>query len=278
MAISSISPTSIADNNIPAKNSSRKDLFESIQENMDKSIDYQIIDKMLSIKTKEEAETQTSVSQKDSLSLSSDAMAISITQQNTQSNSQQQSINQVTIEASSSRLLFSSVVVETPIQTTDPLAFDLDGNGIETTGIKQAINFDINGDGITEKTSFIGGNDAFLAYDKNGNGLIDNGKELFGDQHGAANGFEELSKYDDNKDGVIDKNDAIYADLKLVSLGDNQQLKTSSLAEHSIQSINLDYANQHQAINYYDSIEQTGQFTRSDGSVGYTADIMLAHR
>ena len=210
-------------------------------------------------------------SQLDSLTLSSTAQALmspSPTVQRSEQNSQQ----------TSARLSFSGEAVEQEeMQKTDPLAFDLDGNGIQTTGVKHGIQFDINADGKTEQSSFISGNDAFLAYDKNGNGVIDNGSELFGDQNGAANGFEELKKYDDNHEGSIDKNDAIYSQLQLLSVDKSKQQKLSSLADQGIESINLNYNNQHQAINYYDSIEQTGQFKRSDGSSGSVADILLAH-
>ena len=51
------------------------------------------------------------------------------------------------------------------------------------------------------------GGDAFLAIDRNGNGSIDDGTELFGDQNGAAHGFAELAKFDSNHDGVINAQD-----------------------------------------------------------------------
>jgi hypothetical protein len=226
----------------------------------------------------------------NTISLSSTSISLSETKfETSQLNSDQATNNRNTrldtefvssqeLQARSTNLNFSSEASDSNVEQTDPLAFDLNGNGIETSGIKSGIEFDINGDGKKEQTSFISGGDAFLAYDKNGNGLIDNGKELFGDQNGAKNGYEELAKYDDNKDGRIDKNDAIYSDLKLVSVGEDNKLKTSYLSEHNIESINLNYTNQHQAINYYDSIEQSSGFTRSDGSKGKTADIMLGHK
>ena len=73
---------------------------------------------------------------------------------------------------------------------------------------------------------------AFLCIDKNNNGKIDNGKELFGDQNGAATGFEELSKYDDNNDGKITKDDKsfekllLWCDMNKNGLTDTGELKT----------------------------------------------------
>jgi len=281
MAIASIN-SSLVPLSGTESNKQSQDLSESINENKKQSVKFQIIDKILLSKEQQqkqqeqapsnikESETKIVSNKEDSLTLSSTAKSIA---PNTLQVSQQNS------EQTSARLSFSSEVVEQPeIQKTDPLAFDLDGNGIETTGVEKGINFDINADGKKEQSSFISGNDAFLAYDKNGNGVIDNGSELFGDQNGAKNGFEELKKYDDNHDGQIDKNDAIYSNLKLLSLDKNNQQQTSSLTDHNIESINLNYNNQHQAINYYDSIEQTGQFKRTDGSSGGVADVLLAHK
>ncbi|MFK5892491.1 MAG: hypothetical protein QM504_04635 [Pseudomonadota bacterium] len=293
MAITSINSTPISPS-IPESAQKSQDLSESIKENLSKSVKYQIIDKMLSSDKSSEKQEQNltaknDVSKTDSVTLSFSAIAItkstiefsgstifdsSMQNQNTSTNIQTSAQN---LEQSSARLSFSSEAAG-EVKRTDPLAFDLNGNGIETTGIKQGIQFDIDADGETEQTSFISGGDAFLAYDKNGNGIIDNGSELFGDQNGAANGFEELKKYDENHDGIIDKNDAIYSQLTLLSVDQNNQLKTSSLTEHNIESINLNYNNQHQAINYYDSVEQTSSFKRSDGTSGYAADIMLGHK
>jgi hypothetical protein len=279
MAITSIHSSPVP---LPSVETDKKsqDLSEQIKENKKQSVKYQIIDKLLIAKEHQQKEEKPSLikaseshiaaAQSDSLTLSSTAKSIDqATLQVSEQNSEQ----------TAARLSFSSEAVEQPeIKKTDPLAFDLDGNGIETTGVNQGIQFDIDADGKKEQSSFISGNDAFLAYDKNGNGVIDNGSELFGDQNGAANGFEELKKYDDNNDDKIDKNDAIYSRLQLLSLDKNQQQQTSSLTEQQIESINLKYNNQHQAINYYDSVEQTGQFKRTDGSSGSVADVLLAHK
>jgi hypothetical protein len=287
MAIASINPTPVPQT-ISESEQKSQNLSQSIKENLSKSVKYQIIDKILVAKEEDNkqnhlSQTQSQVTKHDSLTLSSTAKAIteeaftftdpSINRANSVQVSTQ------TIETGRARLSFSSEAIDqSEVKKSDPLAFDLDGNGIQTTGINQGIQFDINADGKTEQTSFISGNDAFLAYDKNGNGMIDNGSELFGDQNGASNGFEELKKYDDNNDGLIDKNDAIYSDLSLLSLDKNNQHKIASLTDQNIQSINLNYNNQHHAINYYDSVEQTSSFKRTDGTSGYAADILLGHK
>ncbi len=89
-------------------------------------------------------------------------------------------------------------------QKTDPLVLDLAGNGFSTRGLDDAVRFDLDADGRTDRISAPSGDDALLALDRNNNGRIDDGRELFGDQNGAANGFAELGKYDDNGDGRID--------------------------------------------------------------------------
>ena len=165
-----------------------------------------------------------------------------------------------------------------PVQKSDPLALDLDGNGLQTTGVEQGIAFDIDGDGVTDQTSFVTGGDAFLALDRDGNGAIDSGRELFGDQHGAANGFLELAGYDDNHDRRIDTHDAVYSDLRLLRIDDDGRQLLLSLAAAGVRSIDLNYRNTQQALNDYDRITQLASFERDDGSTGTAGDLVLGFR
>jgi hypothetical protein len=95
----------------------------------------------------------------------------------------------------------------------DPLVLDLDGDGLETLGLNLAspVYFDHNADGIKTGTGWVKSDDAFLVLDRNGNGTIDDGRELFGDAtplNGkgtldtsagiAAEGFAALAKEDTN--------------------------------------------------------------------------------
>ena len=140
-------------------------------------------------------------------------------------------------------------VVESIFRWYSPLVFDLDGDGIQLTSAEDGAVFDLDGDGKKDKTAWTqsgqGFDDAFLVLDRDANGSIDSGKELFGDQHGAANGYDELAKLDTNKDGKIDANDAAYSELKLWADidGDGQsdegELKT--LAEMGVTSISTKY-------------------------------------
>lgn len=82
-----------------------------------------------------------------------------------------------------------------------PLILDLDGDGIETSGVKDGAWFDHKGDGFAEQTGWVGKDDGLLVMDRNGNGRIEAGSELFGDstptnlalpngtKASAANGF-----------------------------------------------------------------------------------------
>ena len=100
-------------------------------------------------------------------------------------------------------------------QQSDPLVFDLNGNGLELSRVEDGVTFAIDGKGVQRKTAFVQGGDAFLALDRDGNGKIDGGQELFGDQNGAIDGFAELARFDENQDGSIDAQDKIFSQLQL---------------------------------------------------------------
>ena len=104
-------------------------------------------------------------------------------------------------------------------RVTSPLVLDLKGDGLEYTSAGEGVMFDLDFDGSAEQTAWTTVqtefDNAFLVLDKNNNGQVDNGGELFGDQNGAENGFVELAKYDDNGDDLINKEDDVYVKLLL---------------------------------------------------------------
>ncbi|WP_248167489.1 calcium-binding protein [Ralstonia pseudosolanacearum] len=181
------------------------------------------------------------------------------------------------------------------IRYVDPLILDLDGDGLEITALAAGVLFDANGDGIKTGSAWAGADDGLLVWDRNGNGQIDSGLELFGDEtilasgEKAKHGFAALSELDTGSivggvtigagDGIFDANDAQYANLRiwrdLNQDGISQANELQTLAEAGVTSIKL--ASDRANTNYGDAIlAQSSTFTRSDGSTGQAGSFILA--
>lgn len=100
-----------------------------------------------------------------------------------------------------------------PENTTSPIILDLDGDGIETRALQDGIFFDHDGNQFAENTGWVAVDDGLLVLDRNSNGVIDSGSELFGnnttlnDGSLAKNGYQALQVLDLNQDGMINAYD-----------------------------------------------------------------------
>ncbi len=118
---------------------------------------------------------------------------------------------------------------------TDPLVLHFDGHSSELS--EESYDFDLNMDGEADSLKFIEGVSAFLALDRNNDGAINDGSELFGAKSG--NGFADLAAYDDDGNGYIDEADAIFSELKLWSKATDGGDVLESLTERGVGAIYL---------------------------------------
>ncbi|WP_235525399.1 C97 family peptidase [Photorhabdus heterorhabditis] len=132
-----------------------------------------------------------------------------------------------------------------------PLVIDLTGDGITTILENGNLFFDHDNNGIIESSGWIESSSAFLVWDKNKDGKINNGSELFGNNsilkngNKADNGFTALADLDDNGDGIFDQNDSLWHSLELWIDANRDAITDSGelhkLSESGISSINLAY-------------------------------------
>ncbi|MEI7430313.1 MAG: calcium-binding protein, partial [Betaproteobacteria bacterium] len=162
----------------------------------------------------------------------------------------------------------------------DPFTLDLNGDGINTVGINPAnpILFDLDGDGIKTATGWIGASDGLLALDRNGNGAIDDGRELFGDATPlysggmAVDGFDAIAQEDSNGDGLISALDAHFADLRvwqdLNQDGLSQVNELKTLTQLGIASISVAKTEHLSVMADGNAIADYGSFTWANGTSG----------
>ena len=174
------------------------------------------------------------------------------------------------------------------IRQYDPLTLDLDGDGIETlasNGHDGAL-FDHDKNGIRTATGWVGKDDGLLVYDRNGDGVVNNGSELFGDNtplkngERATNGYQALADLDDNGDGKVDAADSAFAHLRvwrdLNQDGISQEGELLTLNEAKVKALNLANKNTDRDLGNGNSLAEEGTYTDSDGNEKQMGDLNLA--
>ncbi|MBF0302189.1 MAG: VCBS repeat-containing protein [Desulfamplus sp.] len=160
----------------------------------------------------------------------------------------------------------------------DPLVVNFSGQPAELTDVK--FKFDLNSDGKEEEIPWLSSGSGFLVFDKNQDGVVNNGKEMFGPA--SNNGFQELAQLDDDKNGWIDENDAAFEKLSIWS-GDtpeNAQLKSlkeSGVGAIAVTSTETEFTiKQQQSQNTLGQIRRTGIYLEENGKAGTIQQLDLA--
>lgn len=161
---------------------------------------------------------------------------------------------------------------------TDPLVINVSSDMTEISD--QKFFFDIDSDGKEEEISELGKGSGFLALDKNGDGVINDGNELFGTKSG--DGFKDLKAYDKDGNHWIDENDEIFHKLKVWMKDEDGKDVLLDLAEADIGAIylgnaNTEYSFKDESLNTNAVLRKTGVYLKeSTGKVGTVSHVDLA--
>ena len=195
-------------------------------------------------------------------------------------------IDQLALEIKNGLISALQSAFHTAEATISPLILDLDGDGVETISKSVGIHFDHNGNHFSETTGWVGKDDGLLVLDRNGNGKIDNGGELFGNNtqltngNKAANGFAALVEFDSNHDGKINASDTAFNQLRVWKDSDSNGVVSNgellSLDTAGVQSLSTAYTTQNQTDAQGNQHLQAGQYTRIDNSTGAVDDVWFA--
>ena len=151
----------------------------------------------------------------------------------------------------------------------DPLIINYAGPAADLTETKYS--FDLDADGKEDQISFAGRGSGFLALDKNGDGKINDGNELFGTKSG--DGFKDLAAYDEDGNGWIDEDDEIFNKLRIWVKDENGNDKLLSLGEVGVGAIYLGNVDSQIDIVGSDGqkngqVSKTGIFLKENGQAG----------
>lgn len=159
----------------------------------------------------------------------------------------------------------------------DPLVLHFDGALPELTDTRY--NFDLDADGQTEAIPFVGQGSGVLVLDRNGNGQIDDGRELFGALSG--DGFADLARLDTDRNGWIDEADPAFAQLQVwqkdaVGADQYRSLQASGIGALSLARTSSPYSLHGASDALLGQIRSSGVYLNENGSVGVMQQIDLA--
>ena len=158
----------------------------------------------------------------------------------------------------------------------DPLVLNFAGNAAELTTTR--FDFDIDSDGRQDQIAFVGPNSGFLALDRNNDGKVNDGRELFGAATGE--GFAELAAYDQDGNQWIDENDAVYQNLRIWSKDGQGNDQLVGLGERGVGAIYLGHVTSPFSLKDSENvlvgqIRESGVFLKESGAVGTVQQIDL---
>ncbi len=156
----------------------------------------------------------------------------------------------------------------------DPLIINFSDQPMSLSS--ETMEFDLNMDGEVDNIATLSEGAAFIALDKNNNGIIDDGSELFGAQTG--DGFAELAQYDDNQDGYINNKDKIFSQLLLWQPGTDKEiskLSDSSVDTLALQTVNTEFTFKDANNNTLGQMRKSSVYANDDGSVGSIHQVDL---
>lgn len=165
-----------------------------------------------------------------------------------------------------------------PTNLLDPLVINLDSNIASVSD--QKFMFDIDSDGILDSISQLNSGSGYLALDKNGDGKINDGSELFGTASG--DGFADLAAYDDDGNGWIDENDAIWSKLLIWTKDENGKdvlyhLKDKGIGAICLESVDTEFSLKSLKDNAVNGkIRKTGVFLYENGMAGTVQHLDIA--
>jgi len=163
-----------------------------------------------------------------------------------------------------------------------PMVLDLDGNGIQTVNVQNGVTFDIDNDGKVERTGWVARGDGLLVRDINGDGVINNGGELFGsgtvlsNGQKAKDGYEAMRALDTNFDVILDSKDAAFSQLAAWADRNGDGItdagELTKLSDLGITSLSLT-STASVEVNNGNLIGLMGSYTKSDGTTHVMGDV-----
>ena len=159
----------------------------------------------------------------------------------------------------------------------DPLVINMDTDVASLSD--QTFYFDIDADGELDEISGLGAGSGYLALDKNGDGTINDGSELFGTASG--NGFADLAGYDEDGNGWIDENDAVWDKLKIWAKDEKGNDVLYKLADKGVgaiclQNVSTDFTRKGQNGQTLGAIRNSGVFLYENGNAGTVQHVDVA--